>query len=81
MTMATAQDHLAEADRHIADAERRIERQRAVIERLRADGHDIVTAKELLNSMLRTLEAMHEHRRTIESELDHEQRRSRTPKV
>jgi uncharacterized alpha-E superfamily protein len=69
MTMATAHDHLRQANWHIAEAERRIEKQRAVIERLAADGHDTASANELLNTMLRSLETMRRHRRTIESEL------------
>jgi hypothetical protein len=67
--MTMAHDHLLQANRHIAEAEGRIEKQRAVIERLEANGHDTASANELLNTMLRSLETMRRHRRTIESEL------------
>jgi D-serine dehydratase len=67
---AMAQKHVAEADTHIEEAEERIARQKALIAELAADGHATMEAEKLLESFIATLDAMHKHKETIQTELD-----------
>jgi hypothetical protein len=63
------QEHLRMAEADLAQGEKRIERQRQLIERLAAHGHDVTTAKSILETMYETLEVMKEHRDAILKEL------------
>jgi hypothetical protein len=65
--MGLERDHLARAFRHIELAERRIFEQRVLIDRMTKRGLDITLAESLLETMLSSLERMHEHRELIES--------------
>jgi hypothetical protein len=65
----TPQEKLAEADQHIATAEELISRQQSVVAELERDGHDVETARDLLQAMTDSLAEMHRHRAIIEAEL------------
>jgi hypothetical protein len=65
--MGLGRDHLARALRHIELAQRRILEQRVLIDRMTKRGLDITLAKSLLETMLSSLERMHEHRELIEA--------------
>jgi uncharacterized protein (UPF0335 family) len=65
--MATEHDHLEQAIRHIARAEEMVTEQRELIQRMAEHGHDTKLAKDLLDTMQRTLHRMYEHRELIEA--------------
>jgi hypothetical protein len=65
--MKLERDHLALALRHIELAERRIFDQRTLIEHMAKRGLDTKMAETLLETMLNTLERMHDHRQLIEA--------------
>jgi hypothetical protein len=69
MDHAQEQEHLRKADADIAGARERIERQRTLIARMEENGHNVTTAKALLQTMRETLAVMEEHRQTILDEL------------
>jgi len=69
MDRKTEEEHLRKADADIAQGEERIERQQQLIERLAAHGHNVATAKSILQTMYETLEVMKEHREIILKEL------------
>lgn len=72
-------DRLALADRHIAGTEENITHQAALIRRLATEGRDTNQASDLLRLMGRTLDALHEHRRSIVGEIPKAARPRRHP--
>jgi hypothetical protein len=62
--------HLNLADTHIKDARERIQRQRHLIGHLAKRGQPTDTAEQILQTMLRTLQAMEGHRDIILARLN-----------
>jgi hypothetical protein len=63
--------HLALAERHVLESERRVTQQQALVERLERDGHDTMTARELLLEFERSLELHRYDLARIRAELTH----------
>jgi len=55
-------EHLEQAHRHVAEAERVVAKQIALVERLKAHGHDVTIAENLLETFKSNLEAHRRHR-------------------
>jgi len=61
--------HLVLSTNHIVEAERRIARQRDRVAELERDGHDTSEARDLLETMLKSLELMRSNQDHIVDEL------------
>jgi ribosomal 50S subunit-associated protein YjgA (DUF615 family) len=64
----TKQEKLAQATNHIATAEALIARQMSLLAELERDGHNIETARALLDTMHQSLQQMYAHLQIIEAE-------------
>ena len=71
LELARERDSLAKADRDLAEGEERITRQIALVERLRRDGHSVMEAQRLLETLQQTLQIWREHRALIVQRIAH----------
>jgi hypothetical protein len=70
MELENALARLRLADEHIARGLELIERQLGTVHQLKRDGHDAVSAIELLQELRVSLESMVQHRQIIEETIE-----------